>query len=188
MHSGVDISPQPERSQPLNVEFIQDDVLSPWVGYGDGEESYDLIHIRGLFGSVADWPALYAEIFRHLKPGGYIEQMEFSVHNRSDDGTLAPDAVLAKWSAYAKEAGERNGTTAEIAEQMFDLIREAGFEDVTLKRYKWPIGTWSRDALHKKIGYWNVVNWEQGVEGWAMHLFTNVLGVSSAMKEEREFE
>lgn len=34
---------------------------------------------------------------RHLKPGGYIEQVEISIEIKSDDQTITPDSPLVKF-------------------------------------------------------------------------------------------
>ncbi|RMY76253.1 hypothetical protein D0863_02088 [Hortaea werneckii] len=170
---GTDLSPVPPGMQPHNVTFEIDDCCSEWVFPND---HFDFVHIRGLFGSVADWPKLYREAYRHLRPGAYIEQVEWSVHNRSGNGTLSPNHTLAKFSQNAIQAGTMTGKTFEIAENMAGLIREAGFEDVVEKRFKWPVGPWSTDPKLKEIGRWNLLNWEEGMEGWVMAAYTRVLG------------
>ncbi|KAK4934069.1 hypothetical protein LTR28_010930, partial [Elasticomyces elasticus] len=166
---------------------------------------FDFVHIRGLFGSIKDWPALYAEAFTyvfhsptpplqslkdptpkltpgtrrsHLRAGGYLEQVEWSVRNRSDDGSLLAGSALDRWSNFAIEAGVRMGKSFSIAEDMPALIARAGFVDVAVKKYKWPVGPWSSDAKLKELGRWNLRNWEEGMEGWALALYTRVLGWS----------
>ena len=69
---------------------------------------------------------------------------------------------------------------------MAGLISEAGFVDVVEKRFKWPIGPWSSDAKLKEIGRWNLLNWEEGMEGWCMAPYTRVLGVSLAFHSSQE--
>jgi hypothetical protein len=44
------------------------------------------------------------------------------------------------------------------------------------KTFKWPIGPWPKDKRLKEIGAYNRLGWEDGIEGWAMFLFTNYLG------------
>lgn len=161
--------------QPDNCRFEIDDCTSEWV-YPPNH--FDFIHIRGLFGSIGDWPELYTACFDHLQPGGYVEQVEWSIHNRSADGSLAANSTLAKWSRNALECARRTGKTFEIAENMAGLMREAGFVDVVERRFRWPIGPWSSDAALKEIGRWNLLNWEEGMEGWVMAPYTRVLGVS----------
>lgn len=87
--------------------------------------------------------------------------------------------VLKVWSDNADEVSKRSGKTWSIAETMPTLIREAGFVDVVEKTYKWPIGPWSSDPKLKELGRWNLLNWEEGMEGWIMACYTRVLGVSA---------
>lgn len=61
---------------------------------------------------------------------------------------------------------------------MASLIQEAGFVDVVEKKFKWPVGPWSSDPKLKELGRWNLLNWEEGMEGWAMALYTRQLGWS----------
>ena len=62
-----------------------------------------------------------------------------------------------------------------ICENMTSLIQEAGFVDVVEKRFIWPIGPWSSDPKLKEVGRWNLLNWEEGMEGWVMALYTRQL-------------
>jgi len=83
---GTDLTPIALETQSDNVSFETDDCCSDWVYPAD---HFDFIHIRGLFGNIADWPQVYKQSFKHLRPGGYIEQVEWSVHLRTADGTLS---------------------------------------------------------------------------------------------------
>ncbi|KAK8198607.1 hypothetical protein M8818_006474 [Zalaria obscura] len=169
----TDLSPIQATFMPPNLQFEIDDCCSTWVY---PENHFDFIHLRGLFGSIADWPTLYEQCYKHLEPGGYIEQLEVSVTNyAADDDTPVPE-VLKVWSDNADEVSKRSGKTWSIAETMPTLIREAGFVDVVEKTYKWPIGPWSSDPKLKELGRWNLLNWEEGMEGWIMACYTRVLG------------
>jgi len=176
---GTDLSPIAPGMQPDNVTFEIDDCCSAWVY---PEDHFDFVHIRGLFGSIGDWPRLYREAYRHLRPGCYIEQVEWSVHNRASDGTMSFIPEFAQWSQNAIRVATMTGKTFEIAENMAGLLREAGFTDVVEKRFKWPVGPWSSDPKLKEIGRWNLLNWEEGMEGWVMAAYTRVLGVSAAFR------
>lgn len=81
-------------------------------------------------------------------------------------------------SMYGIECGRRLKKTFKIAEEMAGMITSAGFVDVVEKRFKWPIGPWSSDPRLKEIGRWNLLNWEEGMEGWVIAPYTRVLGVS----------
>lgn len=179
---GIDLSPVGPGMRPDNVRFEVDDACSQWV---HPENHFDFIHIRGLFGSVADWPSLYEQAFSHMAPGGYIEQIEWSPHIRSLDGTLSSTSALRQWTDNIIEVGVRTGKTWEIAENMGGLIREAGFVDVVEKRFKWPLGPWASDQRLKDIGRWNLLNWEEGMEGWALAPHTRVLKVCRVPQRSR---
>ncbi|KAL7274176.1 hypothetical protein RUND412_002936 [Rhizina undulata] len=64
---GVDLSPIQPTWVPPNLTFEVDDIEEDWP-YQDN--SFDFIHIRTMVGYVYDWPRLYKQAFRALKPGG----------------------------------------------------------------------------------------------------------------------
>lgn len=57
---GTDLSRIQPTFSPPNVRFEMDDCCSAWVYPKD---YFDYIHIRYLYASVADWPALYREVY-----------------------------------------------------------------------------------------------------------------------------
>ncbi|KAI9784905.1 MAG: hypothetical protein M1835_003468 [Candelina submexicana] len=172
---GTDLSPiQPSFGIP-NLSFEIDDCCSAWTY---PPNSFDFIHVRGLYGSVEDWPEFYRECMKCLKPGGYIEQLEFSILAKCDDGSSANNEALRKWGEYGFEVGEKFGKTFKVVDKMKGWIEDGGFEDVVEHRYKWPIGSWSSDPKLKDIGRWNLVHWEEGIEGWCLAGMTRLLGFS----------
>lgn len=57
---GVDLSPIQPSIIPPNCTFMIDDCTQAW---SFPKDHFDLVHIRALFGSVADWPAFYKEAY-----------------------------------------------------------------------------------------------------------------------------
>ena len=100
-----------------------------------------------------------------------------SIQFRSDDGTVTPDHILAEWSRLFIDAGERFGKTFRIADLARQHMIDAGFENVTERRFKLPVGPWSNDEHYRQLGRWNLLHCEQGIEGWSMALLTRVMGV-----------
>lgn len=123
---------------------------------------------------------MYSEIKEHLKPGGWFEQTEISVIPKSEDGSIT-GTRLEEWGPLAWECGEKFGKSFRIAEDTKDLMEQAGFVNVKRHTFKWPIGTWPMDKTMKEIGAYNRLGWDEGIDGWAMFLFTNFLGVSAAL-------
>lgn len=109
---------------------------------------------------------------RGLKPGGWIEQMEFDVRVKSDDGTLKPDSHLAGWGDNFIGCGERAGHPLTTQETMRGSIEKAGFIDVHEFIYKVPMGPWPKNKVLKEAGQLNFHHWSSGLEGYAMWLLT----------------
>jgi len=170
---GTDLSPIQSDVAPPNCHFDIDDCCSPWTY---PEDYFDFIHVRLMFGGVADWPAFYKECFEHLKPGAYLEQAELSVTPHSVSGAFPPDSQWIESGELAVLCGEKFGKTLQIKEKMKNFIEEAGFVDVVEKKFIWPIGGWADDKAMKDLGRWNLHHWEEGLEGWTMALLTRVMG------------
>ncbi|KAL9045181.1 MAG: hypothetical protein Q9206_007326 [Seirophora lacunosa] len=171
---GTDLSPIQPETKPPNLAFEIDDCCSDWVY---PKNHFDYIHIRQLYGSVADWPRFYNECYDHLTPGGYIEQAELNPVLKSDDGSIVPGDLLDQCGILAAQAGESLGKTLLVEKSMQDDIARAGFTDVVKTTYKWPIGAWSNDARLKELGKWNLLHWQKGLESWTLRSFTKHMGV-----------
>jgi len=170
---GTDLSPIQPSWVPPNLRFEIEDFNDEWTYRPD---DFDLIHLRCLYGSVGDWPQLYREIYKHLKPGAWIDQYEISIIFQSDDGSVTPDSALGKFSSIFLEAGEKFGKSLHIAEDMKKYIDDAGFVNTVEKVYKAPIRGWPADRRMKELGHWGLLELEVGMEGFAMALLTRVMG------------
>jgi hypothetical protein len=115
---------------------------------------------------------------RCTKPGGWIEQMEISIMFKSEDGTVTPDHFMAKWSQTLIDAGEMVGKTIQIYNYSREYIQQAGFVDITEKKYKLPVGGWSSDPKMRELGRWSLLFCLQGLENWSLFLLSKVLNVS----------
>ncbi|KIW64480.1 hypothetical protein PV04_09409 [Phialophora macrospora] len=173
--TGTDLSPIQPTWVPPNCRFEIEDCTQEWTFSPD---SFDFIHVRCLFGSIADWPAFYREVYAHLKPGGWFEQVEYSVDWISDDDSIPPGHIFYESSARYIEAGEKMGKTFQILDRQKEYIDRAGLINTVEKRYKMPLGPWPQDEKLKEIGRWHLLEAYQGVEGWTLALFTRVLGWS----------
>lgn len=80
---GTDLSPIQPGFVPPNVKFYVDDFEQDWEFPEVGK--FDFIHWRSLSGSTGDWPKLYGQAFRNLKPGALLEVNEYDANVYSDD-------------------------------------------------------------------------------------------------------
>ncbi|KAK1756515.1 S-adenosyl-L-methionine-dependent methyltransferase [Echria macrotheca] len=176
---GVDISPIQPAFVPPNVEFFVDDLEEEW----NYTRPFDLIRLSNMTGSIRDWPKFFAQSYRHLAPGGWIEIMDPINPPTSDDGTLTDKTALDKWGRLMSEAAAKLGSRLDSALGYEEQLAAAGFTGVVRTDYKWPSNTWPKDRLYKNIGAWNHENVLQGLHGFTVSLFTNVLGWSAAEVE-----
>jgi SAM-dependent methyltransferase len=172
---GTDLSPIQPDFIPPNCEFEIDDVTLEWTF---PQNHFDFIHLREMFGSVADWDQLFEQAFRHTKEGGWVEIVEHSVEPECDDGTMPPGHFYEEWGRTVVASGEKVGKSFRIWKEAKGYMERAGFVDITEVRYKWPMNGWSKDPLQREIGRWNQLRLHDGVEGFMLRLLTNALGVS----------
>ena len=59
-----ELTRRPNGSIPPNLQFRRRDFEAPWAGMP--MDSWDLIHMRMLTGSVSSWPELYANVLRYV--------------------------------------------------------------------------------------------------------------------------
>ena len=171
---GTDISTIQPSWVPPNCEFALDDAQLPWTWPAD---HFDYIHIRDLYGSIGDWSDLYSKAFRHLKPDGWFEDLELDIRAHSDVVT-DPEHIFHRWNRVFQEAGEKIGKTFKIGigSRMHDLMDEAGFVDVTEKKFRLPMSGWPLDPKLKEIGQYVQLFVDGGLEGFGLYLLTQIMG------------
>jgi SAM-dependent methyltransferase len=132
---GTDLSPIQPSWVPPNCKFLVDDLESDWVW--SPSEAFDFIHGKGLGGSIRDWPRLYRQIYRHLKPGGWIEMQEYEGLVASDDDPeLLKAPYLNYWQHLVNKALVQIGKKFNVAGEQKQHMIDAGFVDVREDIYK----------------------------------------------------
>ncbi|KAL0939109.1 methyltransferase domain-containing protein [Colletotrichum truncatum] len=161
---GVDLSPtQPDLVAP-NIKFEVDDIEEEWTY----SKPFDYIHSRHMTSSLANWKEYITNCYNNLTPGGYLELQEAEMAFLSDDQSLPADAPLVRFAEMLKGAGAKFGRNFVVASELKALMLEAGFQDVTLSQYKWPVNTWPKDHSFKELGAWNFENCMMAAHGLAM--------------------
>lgn len=158
---------------PPNLKFVIDDAEDEWLF----SEKFDLIHARMMVGSFLDWPQFLTRAYEQLAPGGYLELQDVS-GLACDDDTFTmdpPSCPLAEWWSLVTQAFGKMGRDMEAASQHKARMEEAGFVDVTVINFKWPVNMWPRDSRLKKIGMWSKENTLDALEALAMAPLTRVL-------------
>lgn len=122
----TDLSPIQPEYVPLNLEFQVDDCESEWT-FG---QKFDFVHMRILSGSIADWPKLMRSAYESLKPGGYLEVVDWETETKTDDGSLPSDSNLQKWQDDVNKAASQFGRDMRTALKLKGWVTDAGFVDV----------------------------------------------------------
>ncbi|TDZ13500.1 putative methyltransferase tdiE [Colletotrichum spinosum] len=169
---GNDLSPIQPSWVPANVKFEVDDVESPWIG----GKKYDFIFVRHMVASISNWPKLVENVYNNLNPGGWAEFQDLDGVYYSDDGSYTEDHETWKWNKQCIEACDILGRTSRPGPQLKGWIMDAGFENVTHQKFKFPMGPWAKDPVHKTVGGFNLMQLLRGLEGFSLKLFCDVLG------------
>jgi SAM-dependent methyltransferase len=146
---GTDIAPIQPRAVPSNVFFEIDDAEHE-DGWTWGEE-FDLVHLRSMQGAFIDWKHVYREVFRCLKPGGFIEVLDFDNHTRLLS-YFRNDPDVEKWLAAVNEASRRSGRPRGAAHLDPDYLNEIGFVDVCVSEKIIPTGAWPENEAEQDVG------------------------------------
>ncbi|OTA97732.1 hypothetical protein M434DRAFT_391659 [Hypoxylon sp. CO27-5] len=166
--TGTDLSPTQPLWVPPNVKFEIDDCTKEWTWPSN---TFDFIHIRYLFGAIADWTALFRQAFRCCKPGGWVQSCECDVFMCSDDDTIKEDSVINTfWNPLWEELGKKLGLSFRVLEERLQNkgFEEAGFVDITEVNYKLPIGGWPLDPKMSEIGNLTLLTMINDLEGYTL--------------------
>ena len=110
----------------------------------------DYIHMRWLVGSVGDWDALFAQAYRALRPGGWVESFETSPRLYSDDDTVPENSAMSQWSKIFFNFGNSIGRPFTVVDDDIQQngMRSAGFVDIGVSERKVRIWTPLQVLVH----------------------------------------
>lgn len=155
---GLDLSKVPElRDRPSNVKFLQGNILDQapdvWVPSGSLDKSggLDLIFSRLLVCGMNDWPSYPKNAFSLLSSGGYMEIHDVDWVWFDSSGT----EISADWAWWqrVRAAGESRGLNFLCASKAATWMRDAGFVDIQVSKYRWPFGgRWEKTEDMRGMG------------------------------------
>lgn len=131
---GTDISAIQPTSVPYKVFFELDDAEVDWMRPTD---AMDLVHLRAMSGAFSDWGFIYRQAYQCLKPGGYVEIIDF--HDETGCAGLkrhfSPDSPVHALLAALDEADGLSGRARGCGHMDPDMLSACGFVDVKLRDY-----------------------------------------------------
>jgi len=131
---GTDLSPIQPSWVPPSCVFYVDDSDSEWTF--QPHDAFDFIHGRAMGGSIKDWQVLYNEIYKHLKPGGWVEIQEYETWIQPNDPGAEIPASLLEWQSGVNMASEKFGKKINVARDHKANMIAAGFVGVEDILYK----------------------------------------------------
>jgi len=114
-------------------------------------DSYDLINSRFISPGIHKnrWPSYVKDLRKLLKPGGWLQMVEYYFNFQSDNGRLTDAHALSRWYGKYAEAMQQD-RDPRIGIHLEQLMRQAGLRDVTVRKYNLHVGGWSK-GMKKSI-------------------------------------
>ncbi|RDL39240.1 S-adenosyl-L-methionine-dependent methyltransferase [Venustampulla echinocandica] len=149
-----------------------DDIEDTWR-----HEPFSFIHLRSLSGAIKDWPALLAQAYDHIDPGGWIEVTEFEVWIEcQNESVVGPPPMIQRWQEGLTDAGERIGRSFKVAKNLKRWLEMVGFVGVVESVVRVPNAPWPKDPTQKEIGVYQQQNMIDASSSYGQAHFTRVLG------------
>ncbi|CAG8573953.1 2822_t:CDS:2 [Ambispora gerdemannii] len=136
--TGVDISATfPNSVKPMNVNFEQCDVVNEKLPFET--DTFDLIHVRfmGSCFTEVEWSErVIPDLFRVLKPGGYIEIMDLDM-KAMNEGPSTNELLSAIQAQLTSKK-----INPIITPLLDKFLESAGIVDIDIEENCHPIGEW----------------------------------------------
>ncbi|KAG5928830.1 hypothetical protein E4U42_007943 [Claviceps africana] len=146
---GTDLSPIQPRWVPVNVRMYVDDCEEPDWLHGS---NFDLVHFRGMAGTLRDLDRMLKRTYLHVRGGGWVEFHEFIPQILCDDGTMSDEDPLRIFMDASAQGLRTFGGEPLRALNLEDALVGAGFTNIHVITKKVPIAAWPRDKHLKTVG------------------------------------
>ncbi len=85
--------------------------------------------------------------------------------------------MIRQWCANQEKAARNAGVSLRISgHALKEQMQQAGFENISVRAFKIPIGIWPRDEKMKRIGVAQMVAMLEGIEALTLGFWVNCLG------------
>lgn len=132
--------------QPDNLELIGHNLNDP---LRDPEifkaNQYDLIHSRFISPGIETgrWPRYIRDLKLLLRPGGWVQIMEYLPIIQSHNGRLTDASAVRRWWQSYQAAMARMDRDPRIGRRLSQLLLENRYRDVGVDIKQLHIGSWS---------------------------------------------
>ncbi|KAF4852668.1 Secondary metabolism regulator LAE1 [Colletotrichum siamense] len=135
---GTDISAIAPTSIPMNCFFEVDDAELEWERELN---SFDLVHFRHMMAAFTDWNFIYQEAYKVIKPGGWIELLEWDDQQgfKKFLSEFPPSSEIHELQRDLTIAGQKAGRARGVSHMNPKMLSDAGFTDIKLTEHTIPI-------------------------------------------------
>ncbi len=172
---GTDLSAIQPSAVPPNVFFEifdaedEDDWTYP-------HDYFDLVHFRHMAGSFQSWNKMFERAFVHLKPGGWIEVVDFDDQSNAFAKYFKKGSEMYNWYMALGEALVRSGKDSGAAHLDPERLSACGFVDAKVTRYELPMGVWPEEPDVRSTAKLWLVACLAGFESVSLRPLTRHLG------------
>ncbi|KAL6155267.1 hypothetical protein ACJBU6_06859 [Exserohilum turcicum] len=148
--TAIDIFPMHVPDQPDNLELIgynlNDPLRDPDIFKAN---QYDLIHSRFLAPGIKNgrWTRYIRDMKLLLRPGGWVQMMEYLPIIQSHNGRLTDESAVRRWWQSYQAAMSRMDRDPRIGRRLSQLLLENRYRDVAVEIKQLQIGGWSSGGV-----------------------------------------
>ncbi|KAI8956080.1 S-adenosyl-L-methionine-dependent methyltransferase [Xylaria longipes] len=172
---GIDITPHHHNPEE-GLENLYLDIDNLNMPFQFSSNHFDLVNSRLVAGGIntGRWTGYIRDIFRSLRPGGWVQMVEIDFNAQSDNGALADNSALRQWSQTYLFAMEQC-KNPRAPRRLGGWLRNAGFTDVDERMIPLPMCAWSDNQRDYDIGAANQENVRMLLSSVAIYPFTHYL-------------
>ncbi|KAF2180497.1 S-adenosyl-L-methionine-dependent methyltransferase [Zopfia rhizophila CBS 207.26] len=142
--------------------------------------AFDLINSRFVAPGIHRnrWRSYVRDMKALLRPGGWLQMVEYYLNFQSYGGSLPTNSNLSAWWREYASAMDTD-REPRIAHQLQGLMTAAGFREVGGSVFNLPIGPWDTDATKAAIGRANLDNVAELLDSLAIWPLTHRRGYTA---------
>ncbi|KAI1816895.1 S-adenosyl-L-methionine-dependent methyltransferase [Poronia punctata] len=175
---GIDITPH-HHNPDEGLENLYLDVDDLNMSFQFPSNHFDLINSRLVAGGINSgrWTGYIRDIFRCLRPDGWVQMVEIDYNAQSDNGALTDSSALRQWSQTYLTAMEQS-KNPRAPRRLGGWLRNAGFTDIDERMIPLPMCGWPQNQREREIGAANQENVRMLLSSVALYPFTQHLDLS----------
>ncbi|KAF8453205.1 S-adenosyl-L-methionine-dependent methyltransferase [Kalaharituber pfeilii] len=104
-------------------------------------------------------------IYKHLKPGGWVEFVEHDIFPCCGDGAYTEETASYKYVTTVATSLQEVGNCVTVAESLKSWAEEARLINVKEVKRKMPNSQWPKDPKMKELGKWILMLMDTGTGG-----------------------